>query len=354
MSLQEAFDRFLPQIEAELQDVVHAPHHSLTTYYGMMRYHLGWADENLQAIQAAGGKRLRPMMCLLCCEAAGGDPQQALPAAAAVELIHNFSLVHDDIQDGSHFRRGRRTVWDIWGAAHGINVGDGLFVLARLALCRLSDRATESPQAEHVPLHRQRAAALALDRACLALCEGQYFDMAFEGRLDVDLDQYLRMIRHKTATLLAASAQLGAIIATDTPEWIDQYYRFGENLGMAFQIQDDILGAWGDERVTGKSAATDIRNRKKTLPVVYVLNHPNERNSARQLIDLYAREEPLDQPSIQTVLAIMERVGARQYAEEMAEEYYRQALRNLEQAGIANAPQAQLRELAASLLGRTA
>jgi geranylgeranyl diphosphate synthase type I len=354
MSLEEAFDRFLPLIEAELQEIVHAPHHSLGTYYGMMRYHLGWVDQDLQAIQASGGKRLRPMLCLLCCEAAGGDPQQALPVAAAVELIHNFSLVHDDIQDGSHFRRGRRTVWDIWGAAHGINVGDGLFVLARLALYRLGDGSTDLTRTQDVSFHRQRAATLALDRACLALCEGQFFDMAFEDRLDVNLDQYLWMIHQKTATLFAASAQIGAIVATDDAGLVDHYYRFGENLGMAFQIQDDILGAWGDERVTGKSAATDVRDKKKTLPVVYVLNHPNERNSAWQLIDLYARQEPLDEPGIQTALAILERVGARQYAEEMAQNYYRQALHSLDQAGIENAARSRLRELAASLLGRKA
>ena len=352
MSLEEAFGHFLPLIEAELQEIVQASHHSLKAYYGMMRYHLGWVDESLQPIQASGGKRLRPMLCLLCCEAAGGDPQQALPAAAAVELIHNFSLVHDDIEDGSHYRRGRRTVWDIWGAAHGINLGDGLFVLARLALYHLGDGSAAPAQGRDVPPHRQRAAALALDRACLTLCEGQFFDMAFEDRLDVNLDQYLGMIQHKTATLFAASAQAGAIIATDDTERIDHYYRFGENLGMAFQIQDDILGAWGDEGVTGKSAAIDIRDKKKTLPVVYVLNHPNERNSAWQLIDLYARQEPLDELSIQAALAILERVGARQYAEEMAEKYYRQALHSLEQAGVKNAPRTQLRELAASLLQR--
>lgn len=346
MSLQEAFDRFLPQIEAELQDILRDPHHSLGIYYGMMRYHLGWTDENLKPIVARSGKRLRPMLCLLACEAAGGEPQQALPAAAAVELIHNFSLVHDDIQDGSHFRRGRRAVWDIWGAAHAINVGDGLFVLARLALHRLGGR--------KVPLRRRQAATMAFDRACLSLCEGQFFDMTFEDRLDVDLDQYLWMIRHKTAALLAASTQVGAILAADDAEIVDHYFRFSENLGMAFQIQDDILGAWGDEKVTGKSAATDIRDKKKTLPVVYVLNHPNERNSAWQLTDLYSQEQPLSEHNIQLALAILERAGARQYAEEMAEDYYQQALQSLERTGIENAAQSHLRELAASLLGRTA
>ncbi len=345
MSLNEAFEQFLPQVEAELQSIVQSAHHSLQTYYGMMRYHLGWTDERLQPAQVKSGKRLRPMICLLSCQAAGGDPQQALPAASAVELVHNFSLVHDDIQDGSHFRRGRRAVWDLWGVAHGINVGDGLFVLARLALHRLQERG--------VALHRCQAATLALDLACLALCEGQFADMTFEEHLDVDLDQYLWMIRRKTAALLAASARLGAILATDDQALIEHYFHFGENLGLAFQIQDDILGIWGDEQMTGKSAATDLRDKKKTLPVVYVLNHPDERHSAWQLIDLYSRPGPLNELAIKTVLAILDRTKARQYAEELAEKYYHQALASLEQTGIANSAQMALRKLAASLLGRT-
>jgi geranylgeranyl diphosphate synthase type I len=346
MNLKEAFDRFLPRIEAELQEIVRTPHRGMEPYFGMMHYHLGWVDENLQPIQVKSGKRLRPILCLLTCDAVGGDPQQAFPAAAAVELIHNFSLVHDDIQDGSRYRRGRRAVWDIWGAAQGINVGDGLFVLARLALDRLDEQC--------VGLARYRASALALDQACLALCEGQFFDMAFEDRLDVDLEQYLWMIRHKTASLLATSAQLGAIVATDDTARIEQYYRFGEKLGLAFQVQDDILGTWGNEEVTGKSAATDIRDKKKTLPVVYVLNHPDERISAWQLIDLYRREGPLNEAGIHAALDILERTGAREYAEEMARSYYHEALEALDQTGIENAAQSCLRELAASLWERKA
>jgi geranylgeranyl diphosphate synthase type I len=344
MSLQEAFAHFLPQIEADLQDIVGLPGHGLGTYYGMMRYHLGWADQDLEPIRARSGKRLRPMLVLLSCQAAGGEPGQALPAASAVELIHNFSLVHDDIQDGSHYRRGRRAVWDLWGVDHGINVGDGLFVLARLALHRLAGR--------DVPQRRHLAAAQALDRACLALCEGQYFDMAFEDRLDVDLDQYLWMIRHKTAALLAASMRLGAIIASDDATLVDGHASFGENLGMAFQIQDDILGIWGDEEVTGKSAATDLRDRKKTLPVIYVLNHPDERCSAWELTDFYNQQAPLDEASIQAVLGLLDRTGAREYAEAMAEAYYVQALKSLEETDVENEAQSTLRELAASLLGR--
>ncbi len=344
MTLQSAFDDLLPQIEAELREIARVPHHSLGIYYGMMRYHLGWTDENFSAIEAQTGKRIRPMLCLLSSEALGGSIEQALPAAASVELIHNFSLVHDDIQDGSHTRRGRRAVWDIWGLAQGINVGDGLFVLARLALHRLADRGV-SPA-------RQLAATLALDRACLALCEGQYFDMTFEDLLEVDLDQYLWMIRHKTAALLATSAQLGAIVATGDPEQTAHLYQFGENLGMAFQIRDDVLGAWGDEQVTGKSAATDIRDKKKTLPVVYALQRAGDRHTAQTLAELYAQPGLLNSSDIQSALTLLERVGARQYAEDMEARYFSQALHCLDQTSLQAFAQSNLRELAESLMGR--
>jgi geranylgeranyl diphosphate synthase type I len=344
LSLRTALEDLLPQIEADLQESTRPPQRGLGPYYGMMHYHLGWVDEALQPHQANSGKRLRPLLCLLACQALGGNLKHALPAASALELIHNFSLVHDDIQDGSHIRRGRQAVWDIWGMPHGINVGDGLFVLARLALHRLDNHGV-SPS-------RRQAATLALDRACLALCEGQYFDLAFEDRLVIDLDQYLWMIRHKTAALLAAAAQMGAIIATDDTEQLSRYYRFGESLGMAFQIQDDILGTWGDEEATGKSAATDIRDKKKTLLVVYTLDQTRDRRAAQRLTDLYAQPGPLDESAIQHVQALFEDVGAHQYAEEAAEEYYRAALQNLKQTGIDNKAQSHLRELAASLLGR--
>jgi geranylgeranyl diphosphate synthase type I len=344
MGLNDVFNRFLPQIEAELQEIVRIPHHDLGRYYGMMQYHLGWASETLEPVYSKSGKRLRPILCLLVCEAAGGDPENALPAAVAVELIHNFSLVHDDIQDVSHFRRGRRAVWDLWGVAHGINVGDGLFVLARLALHRLARRG--------VSLARRQAATLALDQATLALCEGQFFDMTFEDRLDVDMDQYLWMIRHKTAALLAASARLGALIATDDQKVIGHYSRFAENLGMAFQIQDDVLGVWGDETLTGKSVAIDIRDRKKALPAVYTLTQTDDRTAAQQLAALYAQDGALSEADIQSALFILERVNARRYAEEMAEAYYRQAIENLEQTGLQSAAQSHLHEIAASLLGR--
>jgi len=348
MSLEEASARLLPLVENELQEIVRALHPSLSAYYGMLQYHMGWVDSELKPVESQGGKRLRPLLCLLCCEAAGGEVEPAVPAAAAVELVHNFSLVHDDIEDGSPTRRGRRSVWDLWGSAQAINAGDGLFALAWQALHGLVERG--------VPLARYRAVSQALNRACLLLCEGQHFDMAFEGRLDVDRDQYLAMIQRKTAVLLATAAQIGVLVASDDQALAARYYRFGENLGLAFQIQDDILGIWGDEGHTGKSAATDIRDKKKTLPVVYVLTHPDQSLVAGRLIEIYRRPAPLDATDIQTTLAILDRAGARRYAEEMARSYHRQALASLDECkteGQALAAQDSLREIAASLLGRS-
>lgn len=345
MSLDQAIELWLPEIEANLRAVVTPSQDDLAAYYGMLGYHMGWLDETQQPSDSRVGKRLRPLVCLLSCEAAGGDPRAALPAASALELIHNFSLVHDDIQDQSQHRRGRRAVWDVWGAAHGINVGDGLFVLARLALYRLDGSL--------LPERRRRAAAEALDQACLALCEGQFLDMTFESRLDVGLDQYLQMIRRKTAALLAASAQLGAIVATDDREQQSSLHAFGDSLGMAFQIQDDILGIWGDEARTGKSAAIDLRDKKKTLPVVYALNQRDNPGVAQEIQALFRRDAPLGARAIRHALQILDRVQAREFSQALEEDYYRQALQKLDEAGSTTA-KAQLAELAASLLQRSA
>jgi geranylgeranyl diphosphate synthase type I len=337
MSLKSVFERYLPLIEAELREVLATPHHHLTSLYGMMQYHLGWLDENFAPARGGAGKHLRPILCLLTCQATGGEPDQALPAAAAVELVHNFSLVHDDIEDNSPLRRQRSTVWKAWGVPQAINAGDGLFALAHLAMQRLADRG--------VPPQRVLTALEILGQACLALTEGQYLDLSFEARVDVDVDDYLSMIRGKTAALFSAAAQLGALVAGGEAESIACYRRFGEHLGLAFQIVDDILGIWGDPQVTGKPAADDIRQRKKTLPIVKAL----EEEPCREIYQW----ETIDEEAVGMALNILEDLGARTYAEEMAHNYYQQALAELDAVGMENEAQDDLRELAAFLVERT-
>ncbi len=270
---------YLMAIEDELWQSVRAPSEAVAPLYRMMGYHLGWFDQDFRRVQAYSGKRLRPLLCLLACEAAGGDWRKALPAAAALELVHNFSLIHDDIEDDSPTRRGRPTLWTVWGLAHGINAGDSMLILARLALARLASQGLE-------PSVVVRATGI-LDATCMQLCQGQYMDIAGEGRLDVSEEWYLQMIGRKTAALIAASPQLGAIIAASSR--VQEHYRqFGWHLGLAFQMVDDILGIWGEPEITGKPTASDIRARKMTLPVIFALQAGK---TGQSLADLYRQQQ---------------------------------------------------------------
>jgi geranylgeranyl diphosphate synthase type I len=337
MSIQSYLDRYLPLIESELEDAL-ADEDGMTAYYGMMRYHMGWLDEALQPARSHQGKRLRPVLCLLSCEGAGGQIEHALAAAAAIELAHNFSLIHDDIQDGSPTRRHRPAVWKVWGMAHAINCGDGMFTKAFLKLGQLPGRG--------VSLQHAHDAQRIFAETCLALTEGQYLDMTFETTMDVGLESYLRMIQNKSAALISCSTRLGALLGGATPEATHACALFGENLGMAFQVVDDILGIWGAEDRTGKSTATDILARKKSLPIVYALENP-------ELRAIYAQKEIKDR-DVARVVAILEQAGARAYAEQMAQKYSQQAIHYLAQTGMSSPAGQAIGELAQTLLGRQA
>jgi geranylgeranyl diphosphate synthase type I len=336
VSVESVLDRYLDLIENGLRSAL-SSRDTLPKYYGMMQYHLGWLDEGLEPVQAPRGKRLRPVLCLLTCEAVGGRVEHALDAAVAIELLHNFSLIHDDIEDESATRRHRTTVWKLWGVDQGINCGDGMYALATLTLSGLQQRGVSPERA----LSAQRIFA----ETCLALTEGQYLDMTFESEMDVDLDGYLRMIRAKSALLIACSTRLGALLGGADRETVGSYAQFGEHLGMAFQVVDDILGIWGTETTTGKSASTDILTRKKTLPVLYAL--PDQ-----ELRALYAQEITTER-QVARVVSILERRGAREYAERVAGEYSRRALSCLEGAGEDTAARRAIRDLSLSLLQRT-
>src|SRR5512133_3127239 len=226
-------------------------------YHEMLTYHMGWTGEG--AGPEARGKRIRPLLVLLSAAACGGDWEKALPAAAAVELVHNFSLVHDDIQDNSDKRRGRPTVWVKWNMPQAINAGDGLFVLSNLAITDLISC---------YPAEVVVKAAQVLHNTCLDLTRGQYLDISYEKRTDLGVEDYWPMVSGKTAALLAGCCQMGALLGGVDEPTVDAYRSFGHYLGLAFQVQDDILGIWGDEAVTGKSAANDLIEGKKSLPVL--------------------------------------------------------------------------------------
>ncbi|MCL4535345.1 MAG: polyprenyl synthetase family protein [Bacteroidetes bacterium] len=270
--------------------------------YGMMKYHLGWVDQSLRPAKANAGKRIRARLCLLTCIAAGASPERALAPATAVELVHNFSLIHDDIQDRSQYRRHRRTVWDIWGEAQAINGGDGMLVLAQLALA-------EDEESDPRLVVR---ALRSLNQASRLLCEGQFLDLDYESRSTVGLEDYFAMIERKTAALLEASCFLGALYGLAGESALQAYSRFGEYLGLAFQIQDDYLGIWGDPKATGKPSAADVASKKKTLPLLYALSEAGSADRDRMQAVLGQPGSATDAET-EEILGILDRCGAAGY-----------------------------------------
>ncbi len=341
MDFKQTLAHFVPQIEAELRRLMEAPEGKLDEFYGMLHYHLGWVNEKLIPLETSSGKRLRPVFVLLCCQTAGGDPTQALAAAAAVELVHNFSLIHDDIEDRSSKRRGRPTVWSIWGEPQAINAGDALFILARNALLKMHEG--------NIPIQIIFAALTRLDETCLHLCRGQFLDMGFEQTMSVNLDTYLEMVEGKTAALLACSGYLGGLIATRDQAKAQVFWELGRALGLAFQIQDDLLGIWGEEKLTGKRTADDLRRRKKTLPVVFALN--DDSPTAARFRDLYSAPN-LTETDIAEAIAILDEIGARSYTEEMAHRYIKQAEAALAAIETPTENKAVLQEMAHFLIKR--
>jgi geranylgeranyl diphosphate synthase type I len=280
-------------------------------YAGYMRYHFGWEDITGRAVPEAAGKMLRPSLCLLCCEAAGGDAALAMPAAIALELVHNFTLIHDDIEDSSETRHGRTTLWKAAGIPQAINTGDGMFVLAHRTLLRLAEAG--------VPAGATLEAARVLDDACVALCDGQYADIGFEQTMAVTRAQYEAMIAGKTAALLGASCAIGAIAGGADASTVDAFGACGRNLGMAFQVQDDVLGIWGDPATTGKPVADDIRSRKKTFPIVYALDGL-PLDDRERMLEVYAR--PREQArDVSAVLHMLDVAGAQAASTAAAERW---------------------------------
>jgi len=315
-------DVLIADTEAEILAVIDQVQDERTgALYEMVRYHLG-LDEDGQS-----GKRIRPLLGLLAYESLTGDHRRALPGAAAVELGHNFSLVHDDIEDRDVERRHRATLWTVFGVAQAINTGDTLFTLSRMALHRLSELGFSD--AKVLSLMRL------YDETCLALCEGQFMDIwsaEHDERLSVDF--YFDMIGRKTAALIAASVQAGAMLATDDAEIVDAYRGFGWSLGLAFQLNDDLLGIWGDEQTTGKEPS-DLAKHKKTLPLIYALENASDGDRAR-LREILSMDsaQPADIDEARTIL---DRYGAREYTRERARAERDEALRRLESAGVVDA-----------------
>jgi geranylgeranyl diphosphate synthase type I len=298
----------------------------------VVEHHLGWLDDNGKSAPgaSAGGKALRATLALLSAEAVGSAPAVAVPGAVAVELVHNFSLLHDDVMDGDRERRHRPTAWARFGVGQAICAGDALLALAHEVL-------VERPGDE------RRRAARSLAKATGAMIAGQGQDLALERRLDTSVAQYVSMAASKTGALLGCSASMGAVLAGAGPGPIASLTRFGCRLGLAFQIVDDLLGVWGRPDVTGKPVGSDIRAAKASFPILVALGSGSA--EAEELRCLLAGGIGDDQ-AVARATALIESCGGRQVTEDEAVRQLAGALESLDELAVPEPVRARLVELA--------
>lgn len=280
-------------------------------------YHCGWWDENGTELTGPAGKSVRPALTIRCAEAVGGGAEEAVGAAMAVELVH-VSLLHDDVMDGDRTRRHRPTAWAMSGIPEAILAGDAILTLATEVLTA----------AYPAPLATE--AVRRLSAAVLRLVDGQTADVAFERRTGVTLAGCLAMAAAKTGALLGCACELGALAGGAGATRVARLRQYGEHLGLAFQLADDLLGIWGDPAVTGKPVRADLRTRKKSLPVVAALTAGTA--DADRLARLYHRSAPLAEAELPEVTALVERAGGRRWAEQRAAYELEAALTSLRAA----------------------
>ena len=305
-------------IDRPMRDALAALDGQAPLLAGMARYHLGYVGPDLLPIDPSGidrGKRIRPAVALLAAGAAGGDPLAAAPVGAALELLHNFTLIHDDVQDESPARRHRPTVWSLWGIGQAINAGDALFAAAHLPFYRLPG--------EGVSAELTLRLLEAFDRMTIAIVEGQTLDLGFEARADILPADYLGMIAGKTAAIVRYAAWAGALLGGASDAAAERWADFGLALGLGFQIRDDLLGIWGDPGETGKAAADDIRRRKQSLPILLLRQRSNPAKR-KELDRLFAQPE-VDGRGVTCVLEMLDQQSVRAIIESEIAHYHDEA-----------------------------
>ena len=294
-------------------------------------YHLGWWDEHGHPVRVSGGKAIRPALVLLSAQAVGGTAAEAVPAAVAVELVHNHSLLHDDVMDGDLTRRHRRTAWSVFGVNPAILAGDALLALALGVIAGSGHpAATDGTRMLTAAVHD--------------LLDGQSADLSFEQRAEVELAECVRMAERKTAALMGCTCAVGAVFGGGRPEQVAHLRGFGMHLGLAFQHMDDLLGIWGDPAVTGKPVHSDLRSQKKSLPVVAALT--SETPAGRELAALYHRDEPLSGSDAAHAAELIDIAGGRAWSQAQADDLLAQAMRELQSASPAPRVAAELAALA--------
>jgi len=292
-NLNEKLEHLKSEIDGRIQEILSKPNPQ--TLYEPMRY-----------ILRAGGKRLRPILLLLSCKAVGGDPTKCLDAAVAVEMLHNFTLIHDDVMDQDDTRRGQETIHKKWDVNVAILSGDGLVALSYRYLMSCNH-----PRIAEIGRN--------FSDALLELCEGQALDKEFENRWDVTLDDYFTMIRKKTAVLIALCTQIGAIFGNGAPEQIQNLHAYGLNMGMAFQIQDDLLDIVADEKTLGKDWGSDIVQRKKTFLLIHALEAGTPADA--KAIHTIFNQKNITHADVRRVQEIFERTGTLKAAQKLVQKH---------------------------------
>ena len=329
------FSRYKSSVEQELYRAV--PDAETSEAYGLLRYHLGWVDRQGGELEipVSQGKALRPTLCLFACEALTDDYSKALSAAAALELIHDFSLIHDDIQDQDVERRHQPTVWHLWGIPKALAAGNAMQCTGDLALLDAGGK-------DVAPETVLRVSGI-LTESYLEMIQGQCMDLDFESRTDIKAQEYLQMIAFKTGALIRCALEIGALLATEDEAAVRAFANFGDCLGQVFQIRDDYLGIWGDEATLGKATGNDIRRRKKSYPVVFAL----ERASGRAMDDLLRiyGQEVLEEDDVQRVLAVLDEVGSQEHSQRLTEASAARALEALRPVSLPQWAQTEVEEL---------
>lgn len=312
-AMHEAVDRLSPRIRR------------------VVAYHLGWVDADGNEVSEPGGKAVRPALAYACAQAVGAEPGTATPGAVAVELVHNFSLLHDDVMDRDTERRHRPTAWALMGLGEAILAGDALLALAQ-------ERLIDPPTPERLK------AAAALSEATADMITGQAQDLSFEERDDVGLDECVAMLANKTAALLACSCKLGAILGGGSHQQIEALGAFGHSLGISFQAVDDVLGIWGQPELTGKPAYSDLRQRKKSLPVVAALDAGG--SAADEIRAALGSVGDLDEEAVALLAKLVEDNGGRDRALRVSFDALEVAMTSLGHAPLAEGSLASLRAMA--------
>lgn len=304
----------------------------------VVTYHMGWTDAEGQPVEVKGGKGIRPALAMLSAEATWAGAEIGAPGGVAVELVHNFSLIHDDLMDGDRERRHRPTVWALWGPGVAILAGDALSNLGTEVLLSSGNQAGA-------------AAAAALGQATAEMIAGQADDLAFEKRQVVSVEECMAMSTAKTGALLGCAASIGAILAGAPPATVRALRDFGRHLGVAFQAVDDLLGIWGDPATTGKPSGNDIRQRKKSMPIVSALAAGDDESKELEAL-LFGSGQELSNDDVARATRLVEACGGREWTADRAKAHLDAALGSLERARLSAVPRRALADLAVYVVER--